>query len=135
MHVLKSFIDPLTLCWGYSNKSSYVCSQPSFVYLWFLFSCLQTETTIMAPDTKENIKKLVRSYMENPNAIILCIQGTFESCSVKTIVDSDQPGHPHKLIWLCAVCQLVEEDFKKLLSSSILWILSTRGHACLISLV
>ena len=36
---------------------------------------LQTETIGMASDTKNAITRLANSYMSNPNAIILCIQG------------------------------------------------------------
>lgn len=37
-------------------------------------SYLQTQTTDMAGDTRESIKLMTQSYMNNPNAIILCIQ-------------------------------------------------------------
>lgn len=40
-----------------------------------LTSLLQTETIGMASDTKNAITRLANSYMSNPNAIILCIQG------------------------------------------------------------
>lgn len=92
-----------------------------------MFLLLKTVTAGMASDTKETIFSISKAYMQNPNAIILCIQGepwvyrhSSGSHTYRELWQSDQ-GDDGSLSWLLGMPFSVCLQMAVWMQSGALW--------------